>query len=134
MVFPEFQDSSTVDSRYPITFENLIPALLHRVPEFGKTRDPEDDKLPCMQLSAFALFIGGRIDQGMEEDCVLERSFALLNAMGQSTDFRVVNLLTVCVLETLTNHARWMRAAEQNLQGQALEALHEIERFWKGEG
>jgi hypothetical protein len=109
--------------------EKLVIDLLKNFPKFVRKMQP-DDLQPFMLFGDFGIYIRDIIDSSACDMIELDEIFSFLNEMGESDDDLVHNLLTVGVLEIITDSKKATRIAKKNLKGQALSDLELIEKFW----
>jgi len=114
-----------------LTYENAVETLLDRVPEFrDKWWNGENADLPMVVFGDLAAFLNERLSAVPLSDPRVQASFQFLNEMGNSTDWRVVNLAAVGTFEVLTDSQPSIRAARQLLYGRALDWFEEMIRTW----
>lgn len=109
--------------------EAISTELMNRFPEFVAKMQP-DDIQPFMLFGDFGIYIRDLIESKKYTTKALHEIFDFLNEMGQSESEEVQNLLTVGVLEILTDSAKAMEVANQQLYGEALKNLQAIKQYW----
>lgn len=112
-----------------VEIEMFAQRLLRDFPEFIDKMKP-DDLQPYMLFGDLGIYVRDLIDQGNYNQFELDKIFEFLNEVGSSTDEEVHNLLTVGVLEILTDSREATILAEKKLKGAALEDLRLIHKFW----
>ena len=109
--------------------EKFTQRLLKDYPKFIAKMKP-DDLQPYMLFGDLGIYVRDLINRGNYNVSELEEIFEFLNEMGCSTDEEVHNLLTVGVLEILTDSREATLFAEKKLNGAALKDLELIHKFW----
>lgn len=106
--------------------------LLINFPGFTNDIKP-DDMQPYMLFGDLGIYIRNKIDEDdiSKEDLI--SIFSLLNEMGEANDDDVHNLLTVGVLEILTDSEKVKEISKQYLKGEALKNLDLIDNYWYGD-
>lgn len=112
-----------------LEIEIFTKRLLEDFPNFINEMKP-DDFQPYMLFGDFGIYIRDLIDRGGYDENELDKIFQFLNEMGNSSNEEVQNLLTVGVLEILTDSNTATMLAQKNLKGTALEDLILIQRYW----
>ena len=86
--------------------------------------------LPYDVYGKFAISLCRHLsDPNVDQDYV-SRAFALLNAMSRSPDNDIQSLLTVGVLEILTDDENVRRMAEERLNDEGRLLLRQADEFW----
>ena len=91
-----------------------------------------DDMQPYMLFGDFGIYIRDGIDKNYFNEADLIKIFNFLNTMGLSKQDEVHNLLTVGVLEIITDSKKATKIAKDRLIDGALEDFNLIEKFWYG--
>ncbi|HEY2566236.1 MAG TPA: hypothetical protein VGH95_00805 [Candidatus Aquirickettsiella sp.] len=112
-----------------LEIEKFSQRLLKDFPNFINVMNP-DDFQPYMLFGDFGIYIRDLIDHGSYDENELDKLFDFLNEMGNSSDEEVQNLLTVGVLEIITDSSTAMMLARKKLKGIALEDLILIQKYW----
>ena len=107
----------------------FVTRLLKEFPRFVSTMKP-DDLQPFMIFGDFGIYIRDSIDGDELDKNELMEIFVFLNEMGESDDEEVHNLLTVGVLEIITDNSKALKIAREFLKGEALTDLNLITKFW----
>jgi len=111
--------------------EAIMKKLIEEFPDFISKIQP-DDMQPYMLFGDFGIYIRNGIDNNYFNEAELARIFNFLNVMGSSTQDEIHNLLTVGVLEILTDSKMAVKIAKNKLTAGALEDFNAIEKFWYG--
>lgn len=111
--------------------ESFTKKLVRNFPGFINEMKPDDSK-PYMLFGDFGIYVRDLIDHGNCDKTELKKIFRFLNEMGESSDEEVHNLLTVGVLEIITDSNEATMLAKKNLKGDALKDLFLIHKFWYG--
>jgi len=106
----------------------FLKRILKEFPEFTKEMNP--DIYAYDIFGDFGIYIRNKIDSNSISEIDLVRIFNFLNEMGESEDDKVQNLLTVGVLEILTDSQTAMKIAKQHLKNKALKNLISIYKYW----
>lgn len=112
-----------------LEIEKFIQILLKDFPNFINKMKP-DDFQPYMLFGDFGIYIRDLIDCGNYNENEIDKIFEFLNEMGKSSDEEVQNLLTVGVLEIVTDSNKAVLLAREKLKGTALEDLILIQKYW----
>jgi hypothetical protein len=81
-------------------------------------------------FGAFATFLLDCLAHRSLSEPIIQKSFQLLNEMGNSPDRRIVDLAKVGVFEILTDEPCGIRAARQLLYGRAIDHFEDVMRLW----
>lgn len=112
--------------------EKFTTQLLTNFPEFLNEMKP-DDLQPYMIFGDFGLYIRNLIDYGNYQQADLDKIFSFLNEMGRSSGNEVHNLLTVGVLEIITDSSKATILSREYLNDQALNNFNLIYKYWYNE-
>lgn len=122
-----------------IRFENSVEALLERVPAFADARAHDSsfisymDPEPYLVFGDFGRFLKDLIvrePQTAGERKTLAEALGVIEDMANSTDVEVLNLVVVCVFETLTGYPKAVTFAQQHLSGKALDLFMRVKQGW----
>jgi hypothetical protein len=114
-------------------YEDMIEVLLQRIPEIREVLVAEErlsEDLPYVVFGSLARYILGLLANRPLSDPLIQRSFQLLNDMGNSDDREVVDLATAGVYEVLTDEPAGIRAARELLYGRAIDHFEDVIRLW----
>jgi len=108
---------------------NFKKRLLSDFPVFIQKMEP-DDLQPYMLFGDFGIYIRDLLESGVFKQSEVDAIFMFLNEMGESSDEQVHNLLTVGVLEIITDSSTAATLTRKYLKGQALKDFNMISEFW----
>ena len=98
-----------------LEIENFTQRVLKDFPCFINEMKP-DDLQPYMLFGDFGIYIRDYINNGDYDENELGKMFDFLNEMGNSPDEEVQNLLTVGVLEIITDSSAAIMLARKKLR------------------
>ncbi len=109
--------------------EVIKKELIDAFPDFINKIQP-DLMQSYMLFGDFGLYIRDGINNNYLSEPEVDKIFTFLNKMGSSMDKDVHNLLTVGVLEILTDDKKTSNIAKKKLVNGALDDFILIEKFW----
>ena len=120
-MFEELQESHQV-----------IRSIFDRFPRFSEHADMADIEHYGI-LGQFALYLRDGISQRTLDDEEVDHAFSLLNEMGAIAERNeeMETLLTVGILEILTDTDESIRLSREKLKGKSLSSFEEAVEFWK---